>query len=103
MPASAATSRPVFRTGANIDRMVEKNEKIRDAELYAKSIMNADQSARWHTAQYRPIKCPMQRMQGYDVDMNTQAAQELHHKVGYAHLFQTMPNKTPEIYADLVF
>jgi len=77
-----ATSKPVFRSGANIDRMVEKNEQFRAAQDYARSIMLADKVAEWHTHQYRPLKCPMQRMHGYDPDLNTQAAMEMHHKVG---------------------
>ena len=44
----------------------------------------ADKVAEWHTHQYRPLKCPMQRMHGYDPDLNTQAAMEMHHKVRFA-------------------
>lgn len=75
------TSKPVFRTGANIDRLVEKNERYRNAELHAKGNLQQEHIAQWHTNQYRVLKCATHLLNNYDVESNTQGEQELHHQV----------------------
>ena len=67
--------------GANIEKLVADNERYAKAEAYATDLLRAGQSAAWHTAQYRPIKCAARRMATYDVDASSQGGAELHHLV----------------------